>query len=437
MNHHRAARGLALCLLLALGCAGKRGEPAGPATLGAGLRSIDPLGREDRFRGAVLEDLEAAGPAARAGLRSGDLVQAIDGIPVDDPCGLERALLQRHPGQEVKLVLRRRGERLDKTVALAGALDLYGPACDSGRAAACHRLGVLYATGAGVPADPERAAGLNQKACDGGNAGGCADLGIFRLQANDEAGAQGLFHKACDGGSAAGCAHLAFLYATGKGGSQDDKRQDDARAFDLYQKACEGGDGPGCYNVGLHLKTGRGTIKNPSRALIAYQKACDLGSFLGCTNQAFFYERGLSTPASPVRAAALYRRACAGSPCESGDPQGCFNLGVLHRDGQGVALDKAEAARYFERSCDGGSTPGCANLADLLFAGDGVARDEKRATELFRRACDGGHTVSCRNIAVLETGETGSKETTRAAARLEDVLPRRRGGGVPRAGRAL
>ena len=226
MNHYRAARGVALvgsslCLLLALGCAGKSGGSEGPATLGADFRTPGPLGREDDTQGAVVQDLEDSGPAARAGLRAGDFVQAIDGSPVDDACGLERALLARHPGQEISLAIRRRGERLEKRVALANALDLYGPACDGGRAAACHHLGVLYATGAGVPADPRRAADLYQKACDGGNVAGCADLGISHLQATgeaaDETGARVLFVKACNDGSAAGCAHLAYLYATGQG----------------------------------------------------------------------------------------------------------------------------------------------------------------------------------------------------------------------------
>ena len=106
-------------------------------------------------------------------------------------------------------------------------------------------------------------------------------------------------------------------------------------------------------------------------------------------------------PADPHRAANLYRRGCEGSPCEAGDPLGCFNLGVFHRDGQGVKVDKQRAADLFEKSCDGDNTYGCANLADLLYAGDGVRKDEERAVELFRRACEGGHEVSCRNLRQL------------------------------------
>ena len=379
MDHHRAARGLALCLLLMLGCArGRARSRPAPATLGSTLEPAASSAYQGGTQGAALKYLDEAGPAARAGLQSGDLIEAIDHDPVDGPCGLESKLRARKPGEKVKLTIRRGPESFEKTVELASALDLDGPSCDLGRAAACRRLGILYATGAGVPVDPQRAADLYQRACNRGNADACADLGIVHLQSTSLARARDLFEKACDGGSAAGCAHLAYVYATGQGVPQDD-----VRALALYGEACDAGDAAGCYNVGLHYEKGRGTAPNPGAALTLYGVACDLGSYLGCTNQGFLYEKGLGAPLDSARAATLYRRACEGNPCEPGDPIGCFNLGVMYRDGYGVGLDKSEAARYFGQSCDKGNAFGCANLADLLFAGDGVAKDEKQALDLF------------------------------------------------------
>src|SRR5947199_9458788 len=104
--------GLCLCLLLALRCAGDAG-PTGPATLGAGLRADE--------NGVVLQDLAEDGPAARAGLRAGDRLLSVDGKAVDSSCALERLLLARSPGQEVKLTVRRGPEILEKPVKLAGA----------------------------------------------------------------------------------------------------------------------------------------------------------------------------------------------------------------------------------------------------------------------------------------------------------------------------
>jgi TPR repeat protein len=41
-------------------------------------------------------------------------------------------------------------------------------------------------------------------------------------------------------------------------------------------------------------------------------------------------------------------------------PTGCFNLGVLHRNGEGVpAPDFSTARLYFERACQMGDETGC------------------------------------------------------------------------------
>src|SRR3954454_8058173 len=111
--------GPCLCLLLILRCTGDAG-PVGPATLGAGLRSPD--GQEN---GVVLQDLAKDGPAASAGLQTGDRLLSLDGSAVDSSCALESLLLARKPGQEVKLTVRRGPEVLEKPVELAGALPLY------------------------------------------------------------------------------------------------------------------------------------------------------------------------------------------------------------------------------------------------------------------------------------------------------------------------
>src|SRR5947199_4165486 len=153
--------GLCLCLLLALRCAGDAG-PTGPATLGAGLRADE--------NGVVLQDLAEDGPAARAGLRAGDRLLSVDGKAVDSSCALERLLLDRSPVQEVKLTVRRGPEILEKPVKLAGALALHEKACNTGQASGCYELGVLYVTGQGVAADPQRANQLFEQACQGGSA---------------------------------------------------------------------------------------------------------------------------------------------------------------------------------------------------------------------------------------------------------------------------
>src|SRR6185295_11871733 len=201
----RRRSSLFLGLLLVFGCAKDPG-PAGPATLGASLR--DPDSREDE---AVLQDLEAAGPADRAGLRPGDRLLTLDGAAVDSSCTLDRLLLAKRPGQEVRLTVRRGWEILEKSVELADAVSFHEEACAAGRAEGCFQLGLLHVRGRGVPADPEQANRLFDQACQAGSAAGCAELGGRYLNgyggAVDNSRIHELVRRACEGGNAAGCAH--------------------------------------------------------------------------------------------------------------------------------------------------------------------------------------------------------------------------------------
>jgi serine protease Do len=57
----------------------------------------------DRPRGALVEDVEAGGPAEKAGIKAGDVVLSIDGTPVSHSEDLPRLVAMHHPGTVVKL----------------------------------------------------------------------------------------------------------------------------------------------------------------------------------------------------------------------------------------------------------------------------------------------------------------------------------------------
>jgi putative serine protease PepD len=61
----------------------------------------------------------AGGPAQAAGLRAGDVITAIDGVPVADAEQLEVLAVTRSPGDQVRLTYRRGETRADATVTLA------------------------------------------------------------------------------------------------------------------------------------------------------------------------------------------------------------------------------------------------------------------------------------------------------------------------------
>lgn len=68
----------------------------------------------------VLADVVAGSPAARAGLRSGDVVVEVGGNEVDDVNDVGTAVAERRPGEELSLTVERGGERETYSAKLTG-----------------------------------------------------------------------------------------------------------------------------------------------------------------------------------------------------------------------------------------------------------------------------------------------------------------------------
>jgi S1-C subfamily serine protease len=65
--------------------------------------------------GAIVREVTAGGPAAGAGLRTGDEIVAVAGETVDEPDDVAGAIQDRRPGETVEIEVRRGGgtETLD------------------------------------------------------------------------------------------------------------------------------------------------------------------------------------------------------------------------------------------------------------------------------------------------------------------------------------
>ena len=82
--------------------------------------------------GAVVREVTAGGPAADAGLRTGDVIVAIAGETVDEPDDVAGAIQDRRPGETVEVEVRRGGstDTLDLRLgdpSLAGAMSFQQP----------------------------------------------------------------------------------------------------------------------------------------------------------------------------------------------------------------------------------------------------------------------------------------------------------------------
>jgi serine protease Do len=68
---------------------------------------------EDRDEGVTIAILDRSGPAAKAGMRAGDVVVAINGDKIDSSRGLIRAVAVVPPGNSVRVTIRRQGHEME------------------------------------------------------------------------------------------------------------------------------------------------------------------------------------------------------------------------------------------------------------------------------------------------------------------------------------
>lgn len=81
----------------------------------------------DAARGALVTQLNDDSPGAKAGLKSGDIILAVDGTKIDDAISLSRTIASKAPGAKVELAVWRDGAETSLTATL-GTLNEEKPA---------------------------------------------------------------------------------------------------------------------------------------------------------------------------------------------------------------------------------------------------------------------------------------------------------------------
>ncbi|MGH6928350.1 MAG: Do family serine endopeptidase [Dongiaceae bacterium] len=95
--------------------------------LGASLQAVTPdiadsLGL-DTPSGALVAKVHANGPAARAGLRAGDVLVSVDGKPVQDPQGFQYRFITKGIGGATELGVLRKGQKMRATITLIAPVE--------------------------------------------------------------------------------------------------------------------------------------------------------------------------------------------------------------------------------------------------------------------------------------------------------------------------
>jgi len=73
---------------------------------------------EDSTNGVTIASVERGSPAARAGIRQGDMIMGVNGERIETSRGLIRTVAAVAPGKDVKLSIRRQGRDIDVSVTV-------------------------------------------------------------------------------------------------------------------------------------------------------------------------------------------------------------------------------------------------------------------------------------------------------------------------------
>jgi serine protease Do len=71
---------------------------------------------DDRDGGVTVASVDRNGPAAKSGIRAGDVVVAINGDRIESSRGLIRAVAAVPPGDSVRVTVRRQGREMEISV---------------------------------------------------------------------------------------------------------------------------------------------------------------------------------------------------------------------------------------------------------------------------------------------------------------------------------
>ena len=101
---------------------GGRVTNSGRAALGVGVITVDPiLAAQNQLavdHGVLIVNVTSGGPAAKAGLKAGDIIIQLDGKAVNDVSGLGAILLSKKPGETVAVQVYRGNQQRTVNVTL-------------------------------------------------------------------------------------------------------------------------------------------------------------------------------------------------------------------------------------------------------------------------------------------------------------------------------
>jgi TPR repeat protein len=85
---------------------------------------------------------------------------------------------------------------------------------------------------------------------------------------------------------------------------------------------------------------------------------------------------------------------------QQGDAEAQLKLGMMYKEGSGVAQDDAEALHWFLKSAEQGIADAQVNLGDMYQEGLGAARSDIEAVKWYRKAAKQGNAIAQYNLGL-------------------------------------
>ena len=103
---------------------------------------------------------------------------------------------------------------------------------------------------------------------------------------------------------------------------------------------------------------------------------------------------------------------------EQGDAFAQYNLGIMHRTGQGVPQDAVEALKWLNLAADQGAASAQSSLGDMYSLGEGVPEDDVEGARWYRLAADQGWAGAQSNLGAMYRNGEGVPQDYVEALRL-------------------
>lgn len=295
------------------------------------------------------------------------------------------------------------GNRLDDSGASKAASAAWKRGCmqESWKACLVHLHDLATGHDKRVRPDTMSAMPLARLLCDKGFGMACRylgdmQLGLYDQGARDELSAAIAYREGCnaDVPAVGACGNLGIMLT-----SREGVENDFPQGLALLDRACHEEIKEGwCARLGAAVERAPPRLRNRARAVEAYSIDCAQGDWAACSLAGRLLLFESNSRGDSARGVSLERTAC-----EHGYSLGCVRLGIAYSNGQGVPVDRLEAARLAKIGCDGGEVLGCLNLGTAYDSGEGVRKDPTRAELLFRDACERGSHSGCLKLGgVLE-----------------------------------